>query len=229
MPATLREPAGTVEEPIQGWRVWHVGVEADGTPRLLPAGSGVDAWKPGVAVEARCAVGRVLSLGRPAHTSPGSSCTCGVYASRSIEDFERTAPAYPGPTVVGTVSLWGRVIEHERGWRARYAYPSRIRLVCILCAWLEPGLGTPAVVHRFFSTLYALCEEHRGGVQLPDGRRTRPADVDPIQLQARLLGDYSVDLLPAEQVLPLLSRPPAPAPAAYVPTIRAVRDPGPSP
>ena len=28
--------------------------------------------------------------------------------------------------MIGTVSLWGDVVECERGWRAAFAYPSRI-------------------------------------------------------------------------------------------------------
>lgn len=28
--------------------------------------------------------------------------------------------------VIGTVSLWGRVVECTRGWRGSYAYPKRI-------------------------------------------------------------------------------------------------------
>jgi hypothetical protein len=28
--------------------------------------------------------------------------------------------------VIGTVSLWGDVVECERGWRAAFAYPSRL-------------------------------------------------------------------------------------------------------
>lgn len=32
-------------------------------------------------------------------------------------------------SVVGTVGLWGRVIEHEHGYRAALAYPLALRLV----------------------------------------------------------------------------------------------------
>ena len=98
--------------------------------------------------------------------------------------------------MVGTVSLWGTVIEHEQGWRARFAYPARLGLVCSMCAWFEPGPGVPAVVHAFAGCLYTLCGMHRGGIQVQDGRRTRPTDLDPKALQARLLDVYAVDPLP---------------------------------
>lgn len=118
--------------------------------------------------------------------------------------------------------MWGRTIAHERGWRARFAYPERLRLVCALCAWFEPGPGRPAVVHAFFERLYPLCTIHRGGIQVPDGRRTRPTGMDPGELQSRMLDAYAVDLLPAEPVEPLFHRPPTEEPAAYVPSIRVV-------
>jgi len=38
------------------------------------------------------------------------------------------------PAVVGTVSLWGSVVEHLHGWRAARAYPQRLELVCHVCA-----------------------------------------------------------------------------------------------
>jgi hypothetical protein len=219
------EIAEVTDEPIVGWRTWHLSPTA---PRLLPAGAGVgsDTWEPGVASTARCGLNRLLSIGRPGHESPGERCRCGIYAHRSLEDFARdTVPAYPPSSVVGTVSLWGRVIEHERGWRAARAYPARLRLVCVLCAWVEPGPGTPAVVHTFDGHASTLCLEHREGIELPDGRRTAPTGIDPALLQARLLDAYAVDLLPAERVEPLVHRPAAEAPPAFFPVIRPVRVP----
>ena len=217
------EVAAPTDEPIVGWRAWHLAAEA---PGLLPAGAGVgaDTWQPRTATTARCGLNRLLSIGRPVHESPGERCRCGVYAHRSLEDFARdTVPAYPPPSVVGTVALWGRVIEHERGWRAAHAYPARLRLVCVLCAWVEPGPGTPAVVHAFGGHASVLCRDHREGIELPDGRRTTPTGIDPAQLQARLLDAYAVDLLPVDRLDPLLRRPSAEAPPAFFPVIRPVR------
>jgi hypothetical protein len=123
---------------------------------------------------------------------------------------------------VGRVALWGRTIEHERGWRARFAYPDRLRLVCIVCAWLEPGPGHPTVVHTFGERSYAFCDVHAGGIEVPDGRRTVRTDVEPAALQARLLDTYAVDLLPATPLEPLYRRPAAPEPPGYFPSIRVV-------
>lgn len=38
------------------------------------------------------------------------------------------------PAVIGTVSLWGEVVEHVHGWRAARAYPQRLDLMCHVCA-----------------------------------------------------------------------------------------------
>ena len=38
------------------------------------------------------------------------------------DDGEKLCPPGLLP-VMGRVSLWGRVVEHSRGWRAQYAYP----------------------------------------------------------------------------------------------------------
>ena len=172
----------------------------------MPAGSGVDHWRPRRASEARCAVPRLLRASIGKHAAPDIRCQCGIYASRSLDLFERPRPAWPPTPVVGTVSLWGTVIEHERGWRGRFAYPSRLRLVCAMCAWFEPGTGVPQVVHAFGTRLYTLCASHRGGIQVPDGRRTRPTGLDPRALQSRLVETYAVDLLPEEAVRSLFER-----------------------
>jgi hypothetical protein len=210
------------DSPIIGWRTWNLSDDA-AEPRLLPAGSGGrDAWEPRRAVEARCAASPILTRTLHPHPAPDPSCTCGIYASRSLDDFERPRPAWPPPCVVGTVSLWGTVIEHERGWRARFAYPARLGLVCSMCAWFEPGPGVPTVVHVFAACSFALCDVHRGGIQVPDGRRTRMTDVDPKILRSRLLDAYAVDLLPIEAVRSLFASARTPDPPAYVPTIRVV-------
>jgi hypothetical protein len=211
---------GSLHEAIAGWRVWNLS-EIGAEPRLMPAGSGVDAWEPRRAIEARCGASALLLAGIGRHTAPDIRCTCGIYAGRSLETFERPRPAWPPAPVVGTVSLWGTIIEHERGWRARFAYPARLRLVCAMCAWFEPGAGVPEVVHRFGGKLYTLCATHRGGIQVPDGRRTRPTGLDPRSLQTRLIQAYAVDLLPEGPVLALCAQPATTA-LPYIPSIKVV-------
>ena len=46
--------------------------------------------------------------------------------------------------MLGRVALWGRVIEHEHGFRAQYAYPQRLRLICQFCFWMSDAPGSHA-------------------------------------------------------------------------------------
>jgi hypothetical protein len=62
---------------------------------------------------------------------PARGCGCGVYAAREPEDAAdylegRSWDTLTVHRVIGTVSLWGRVVECTRGWRASFAYPKMI-------------------------------------------------------------------------------------------------------
>jgi hypothetical protein len=211
-------------EPVIGWRIWNLSDE-DG-PVLQPAGSGSDGWPWQRPMEARCTTPRLLTGHLRRHEAPDPDCRCGVYASRSLPRLvRRERPAWPPPPVIGRVALWGRTIVHERGWRARFAYPDRLRLVCALCASVEPGPGEPTVVHAFAGRVYPLCGAHEGGIQVPDGRRTRRTETDPRELLSRLLDAYAVEALPFERVEPLFARPAAPEAPPYFPSISAVPTP----
>ena len=47
----------------------------------------------------------------------------GYHAFRDKEQAEREALMYAHwwPSVIGSVAMWGEVIEHQRGWRSEYA------------------------------------------------------------------------------------------------------------
>jgi hypothetical protein len=61
-----------------------------------------------------------------AHEPPHSDCTCGIYATKSIEHLRKTRYTQSG--IHGEVFLWGTVVEHRLGWRAQYAYPKNLFL-----------------------------------------------------------------------------------------------------
>ncbi len=66
------------------------------------------------------------------HEAPGVRCECGIWAFRDRASAEATAAAYRhsgGAVAYGRVALWGRVVEHERGWRGQCARP----LELVLC------------------------------------------------------------------------------------------------
>ena len=120
-------------EPVLGWRAWLV-VERNGAPRLrslfVPT-----IWRPRAELVAECLCPRVLPLPRvlrrPRHDAPGRRCECGVYATdlKTTLRYLRNARGLddrPLARVLGRVSLWGTVVECDRGWRASHAYPAEI-------------------------------------------------------------------------------------------------------
>jgi hypothetical protein len=116
--AASRAAAPDLAEPVVGWRLWSLARTRDGAPRLASATREVE-WPVARALDASC--GCALAA--------AASCTCGIHALRRPEGLFRCLGcdvAPPSPYVVGLVSLWGRVVECERGWRAERAYPLRL-------------------------------------------------------------------------------------------------------
>jgi hypothetical protein len=98
--------------------------------------------------------------------------------------------------VFGTVALWGLVVEHDLGYRARWAYPQRLRLICPHCFFERStgGAVPDLVVARGDGGVVPLCDRHvRLSLACGIG-----ADVltDVSALEQELLGAYAVDLLP---------------------------------
>jgi hypothetical protein len=100
--AALGEPRIRAGE-IIGWRYWklHNG--------LLYSVFVPYAWRPGV-------------FERASPKQPGPY-NFGYHAFREIEQAQREALLfdYWWPSVVGSVAMWGEVIEHQYGWRSEYA------------------------------------------------------------------------------------------------------------
>lgn len=106
--------------PIVGHRVWQW--DAAGLKSLNG-----EQWVPGRRLTALCradATGVISGLSRfmqhPGQP-PHANCTCGVYAAKTLERLQQCSYGRFG--VYGEVYLWGTVVEHERGWRAEFAYP----------------------------------------------------------------------------------------------------------
>ena len=93
--------------PVVGYRVWQW--DAEGLKSLNGLG-----WHPGEAFAAECRT-------QGCHEAPRSDCTCGIYASKSLDHLRRLG--LTEQRISGEACLWGTVVEHEEGWRARFAYP----------------------------------------------------------------------------------------------------------
>jgi hypothetical protein len=71
-------------------------------------------WPAGVPMKACCGSGAgVLRHGIHAFASRG----------QAEEYFAEQSRGKTTPHVFGKVALWGRVVVHERGYRAQFAYP----------------------------------------------------------------------------------------------------------
>jgi len=101
--------------PIVGWRVWRW--EA---ARLTSLNG--KPWHPGRSLAAKCGAGNA----HDAHSAPQTTCTCGIYASKSREHLRGTG--YERYGISGETFLWGRLVEHQFGWRAQFAYPKSLFL-----------------------------------------------------------------------------------------------------
>lgn len=129
-----------LDEPVLGWRLWHVRRHRD-EHRLESFTRHDVSWPARRRLEARCAV--------HADAVPASGHECGIYAFATRElaedvlrrytgvrqhyapgNGEPTPPPRPGrPIALGLVSLWGRILVRERGYRAQYAYPYELFLI----------------------------------------------------------------------------------------------------
>lgn len=116
MPKPMALPKELVAGPTVGYRAWKIG-----GGMLMSVGTDDTTWRPGRPMMARC------RGWKPPHPydaiPPVSRCSCGVYAMKA------PAPDWPAWSqgdlrhAFGLVGMWGRVIEHENGYRAQYAYP----------------------------------------------------------------------------------------------------------
>jgi hypothetical protein len=132
------ERAPDFVEPLRAWRLWEVEI-VDAAPRLRSLYRRCF-WPVGVPLEARCHAHRLRLRRKARHDAPAAPCTCGIYAVpfEFIPKLALDGGLPPGRSlVIGTVSLWGDVVECERGWRAALAYPTRLFVPRRVCPDME--------------------------------------------------------------------------------------------
>lgn len=132
-------------EPAHGFRMWRTG-ELDGLAYLTSTTGGV-MWPTDNALQAQH-VGdsaawlalNIYHLADKDPVPPVRRCACGIYAYTDAAELirgEATAMALY-QRVIGEVELWGKVWEHERGYRAQFA---RVRSLW----WTGHGMSLPVV------------------------------------------------------------------------------------
>jgi len=176
---------GATTEPIVAWRAWALTGHRDGTELLLrPVAGRSRPWRPMEPAEAACKHARL-------HGAPNVDCSCGLHGTHDVEILRRTRC----PAVLGRVAFWGRVIEHELGYRAQFGYPQRVALVRQFCFWLWGPHGTrPAIVGWLQrDELIPFCWPHLEQAQRYGMEPRRLLSADEVDL--RLRETYAVDML----------------------------------
>ncbi len=108
--------------PIVGYRVWTLCTM--GLKSLCG-----EQWHPAKSLAARCRAAAVVGRAEVVHDShdaPQANCTCGIYAVKTLDHFRNAG--YERFGICGEVFLWGKVVEHELGYRAQLAYPKNLFL-----------------------------------------------------------------------------------------------------
>lgn len=155
-PHEVLEKASDYAGTIEGWRVWlakrHSIRYFDPTsearrklrgPYLLKSVTSDDWWRPEEPMVADCNITLGyrfdITHADEDRISPDSGCKCGIYAVESLSNlmevyqtsnrlfYRLSVERYPA--VVGLVKMWGKVVPGEWGWRAQFAYPSKLFII----------------------------------------------------------------------------------------------------
>ena len=144
-------------EPLVGWRAWKVRVPFPGAGACPGLSSVIldTPWAPG----RKFSAGHSFDLGVKCHGLLRLDCSCGVYAFNDPLDafvyLMRVRDRLLGMSVevaMGTVSLWGKVIECESGYKAEFAYPRHIYLPASFARFLpvvSSAFGVDTGVYAF--------------------------------------------------------------------------------
>ena len=150
-------------EPIVGWRQWNFMY-----PHFLANLGNDTIYVPREKIEAHCeqysTIGAlVLRKDHSEHQAPHLTCMCGIYAykekPRLLREISNSCSGFiPRKAmtelirtrlVYGEINLWGKVIEHEDGYRAQFGYPKRLwctPAIEPLAGWIGYVYGVPCEV-----------------------------------------------------------------------------------
>jgi len=127
-------------EVVEGWRAWGVPMKRSGAPpRLYSVTFREEFWTPREAQEGICLAKRrgntntfVQHAPTKTHEVPDGECNCGLYSAKTKEHLQSmTYHRYDAESkgyfhVMGTVHVWGKVLEGFQGWRSTFAYPKEL-------------------------------------------------------------------------------------------------------
>ena len=133
-PAPSLPPPALVAGPILAWRVWGL-VEINGSVRLQSLNQST-IYPPrqpmtGVGVGSGTSAGIYACKTREMaaeYIGPQTGWFISASNASNFSGFATTTMAC-GHHVLGQIALWGRVIEHEHGYRAEWGYPWRVEIL----------------------------------------------------------------------------------------------------
>lgn len=161
--------------PLRAYRCWRVEWQ-NGRP-VLGSLFHATVWPADGPLRATCErrpgslaawIRRRFSRKVDGHAAPAWGCECGIYAMSHLEDDEdlRISPhiCQRGPLdrvmrVAGVAQLWGRVVQHDRGYRAEYARPLRLLTIPSLLRVRDTEGLIEAVARRYRIPLVTSAEE----------------------------------------------------------------------
>ena len=161
--------------PLRAFRCWRVEWQ-DGRP-VLGSLFHSTVWPADGPLRAKCEqrpgslglwIRRCFSRKLESHAAPAWGCECGIYAMSHLEDDEdlKMSPhiCQRGPLdrvmrVAGVAQLWGRVVQHDRGYRAEYAQPLRLLTVPSLLRVRDTEGLLEAVARRYRISLVTRAED----------------------------------------------------------------------
>jgi hypothetical protein len=113
--------------PVVAWRAWSIH-ERPGAVAELASGND-ESWSSEGPLVASCRAHDRFVQGtdaprEPPHPAPQFRCSCGIYCTTTLDALRRAG--FHEPDVYGLLAGYGRVIEHEFGYRCARVYPQAI-------------------------------------------------------------------------------------------------------
>jgi len=152
-----------------GYRIWRFSCEG----RLFSAGLVGNEWFAGkneaicILPEYPLSSGKIRGYGK--HLAPDAGCKCGFYSFKNLRDAVAEWLRSPDRTLIGKVLLWGKVIEHSKGYRSQFAYVDEIFKVAlcpccfkmaefvsvstVFCSCHLPKFGKSTSIDKFWQRL----------------------------------------------------------------------------
>jgi hypothetical protein len=85
-------------------------------------------WTPGEELHAECRAGGGHKYG--GHTAPAINCNCGIFSMKAPQWLERHVSVEDRNIVIGTIKLWGNIVEGSHGYRSEWGMIDSLYVPC---------------------------------------------------------------------------------------------------